>query len=120
MNTIDCSPKVFNMSSSRFPEGDKMSLRQGLGLALRSIRRARRLTQEDFTVVSSRTFVSSLERSQKSATLDKLEELSNVLNVHPLTLITLTCMLGESRELPDLQGQVLHEIAEITTLLREH
>ncbi len=96
-----------------------MSLRQGLGLALQSIRKARKLTQEDFTVVSSRTFVSSLERSQKSATLDKLEQLASVLSVHPLTLVTLTCMIAENRDIQDLHGQVRREIQEVRRLLHD-
>ncbi len=94
-----------------------MSQRQGLGLALRSIRKARRLTQEDFAIVSSRTFLSTLERSLKSPTLDKLEQLANVLDVHPMTLISLTFVLGQGRDLQDLQSQVRREIQEINSLL---
>lgn len=47
------------------------------------------MSQEDFSLVSSRTYVSSLERAQKSATLGKVDELAGVLGVHPLTLLAL-------------------------------
>lgn len=57
--------------------------------ALRHIRKARGLSQEAFSDVSSRTYLSSLERGLKSPTLNKLEELCDVLGVHPLTLLTL-------------------------------
>ena len=51
--------------------------------------RSRGLTQEDFGVVSSRTYLSSLERGLKSPTLDKLEKIANVLGVHPATIVLL-------------------------------
>lgn len=66
-----------------------MNLRQNLAAAIKSIRKSRGLTQEDFGIVSSRTYLSSLERGLKSPTLDKLEELSSVLNVHPATVVLL-------------------------------
>ena len=57
--------------------------------ALRRIRKARGLSQEAFSDVSSRTYLSSLERDLKSPTLNKLAELCEVMEVHPLTLLTL-------------------------------
>ena len=47
--------------------------------ALRHIRKARGLSQEAFSDVSSRTYLSSLERGLKSPTLNKLEDLCEVL-----------------------------------------
>ena len=63
-------------------------------LALRTVRLAKGLSQEDFSLVSSRTYVSSLERAQKSATLGKVDDLADVLGVHPLTLLTLAYAEG--------------------------
>jgi len=54
--------------------------------AIRLIRQARGLSQEAFSDVSSRTYLSSLERGLKSPTLKKMEELCSVLDIHPLTL----------------------------------
>lgn len=48
------------------------------------------VTQEDFVSVSGRTYVSTLERGLKSPTLNKVDELSTVMGVHPLALLTLT------------------------------
>jgi transcriptional regulator with XRE-family HTH domain len=57
--------------------------------ALRETRSSLGITQEDFGVVSSRTYVSSLERGIKVPTLSKIDELASVMGIHPLTLLTL-------------------------------
>ncbi len=57
--------------------------------ALQVARAAKGKSQESFDVVSSRTYVSSLERGLKSPTLKKIDDLSSVLGLHPLTLLTL-------------------------------
>ena len=63
--------------------------------------------------MSSRTYLSSLERGLKSPTLKKLEELCKVLEVHPLTLLTLTYMGGEQRTSDQLLEQIRNELAAI-------
>lgn len=65
-----------------------MELKRAFGAALRRRRQASNLTQEDFSEISSRTYLSTLERGLKCPTLDKVAELAAVLGVHPLTLIT--------------------------------
>ena len=47
------------------------------------------VTQEAFGGVSSRTYVSTLERGLKSPTLRKVDDLSSTMGIHPLTLLTL-------------------------------
>lgn len=74
-----------------------METRQRFGQALRHVRLRRNLPQEAFALVSSRTFVSMLERGKTSPTLEKLEELCSVLEVHPATLVALT-YLPEGRD----------------------
>lgn len=66
-----------------------MKLREGFAAALRETRKQQELTQEDFSDVSSRTYLSTLERGMKSPTLDKLEEIASVIGVHPVTLLTM-------------------------------
>jgi len=63
-----------------------------IGAALQRLRELAQVTQEDFGVVSSRTYVSSVERGLKSPTLGKVEQLASVLGVHPLTLLTVAYM----------------------------
>lgn len=55
--------------------------------ALRHIRKAKGVSQEAFALTSSRTYVSTLERGLKSPTLSKIDDLAEVLGVHPLTLL---------------------------------
>ena len=67
-----------------------MSTKHAFAKALKTIRLSKGLTQEDFGEVSSRTYLSTLERGLKSPTLDKIEALSKMMDIHPLTLLTLT------------------------------
>lgn len=67
-----------------------MNIRQAFGHSLKVARKARGLSQEDFSIASSRTYLSSLERSLKSPTMDKINSLAERLEIHPLTLMTLT------------------------------
>ncbi|MFI8619273.1 helix-turn-helix domain-containing protein [Acidovorax sp. NPDC077693] len=66
--------------------------------ALRVVRDLRGLTQEDFSLVSSRTYVSGLERGLKSPTLKKIEQIASVLNVHPLTLLAISYASAPSKK----------------------
>ena len=47
-------------------------------------------------MLSSRTYVSTLERGLKSPTLNKTDELAQVMKVHPLTLLLLAYVDLES------------------------
>ncbi len=61
-----------------------------LSEALRVVRGLRELSQEDFSLVSSRTYISGLERGLKSPTLKKLEQIASVVDIQPLTLLALS------------------------------
>ncbi len=58
--------------------------------AMKAIRDVRALSQEDFSLVSSRTYMSTVERGLKSPTLGKLEQIASVMQIHPLTLLALS------------------------------
>ena len=68
---------------------DAMTVKHSFPAALKTVRKARGLSQEAFSDVSSRTYLSSLERGLKSPTLNKVAELCAVMEVHPLTLMTM-------------------------------
>ena len=53
----------------------KVATTYSLAKALKTVRKARGLSQEAFSDVSSRTYMSTLERDLKSPTLHKLAEL---------------------------------------------
>jgi len=68
------------------------------GIGLQRARKSRKLTQEDFSVVSSRTYLSSLERGIKAPTITKVEEIATVIGVHPLSLIAYAYLPSSSVE----------------------
>ena len=88
------------------------ALKPSLPDALRRIRKARGLSQEAFSDVSSRTYMSALERDLKSPTLNKLAELCEVMEIHPLTLLTLAYAGDSERRVNELLAQVRQELEE--------
>ena len=87
-----------------------MAAKHSLATAIRTVRKARGLSQEAFSDVSSRTYMSSLERDQKSPTMHKLTELCEVMEVHPLTLLTLAYAGDNTRKADRLLAQVRQEL----------
>ena len=90
-----------------------VTAKHSLATAIRAIRKARGLSQEAFSDVSSRTYMSSLERDLKSPTMHKLTELCEVLDVHPLTLLTLAYAGDDMGKVERLQKQVEQELLSI-------
>ena len=90
-----------------------MAAKPSLATAIRTVRKARGLSQEAFSDVSSRTYMSSLERDQKSPTMHKLTELCEVMEVHPLTLLTLAYAGDSTRKADQLLEQVRQELAVV-------
>ena len=77
------------------------------------VRKARGLSQEAFSDVSSRTYLSLLERDLKSPTMHKLTELCEVMDVHPLTLLTLAYAGDSTRKVEELLTLVREELQEV-------
>ncbi|MBF5007084.1 helix-turn-helix domain-containing protein [Diaphorobacter caeni] len=90
-----------------------MAAKYKLSDALKTIRKVRGLSQEDFSDVSSRTYMSTLERDLKSPTLSKLAELCEVMDVHPLTLLTLAYAGINTRKADQLLTQVRQELEAV-------
>lgn len=87
-----------------------MDVKQAFGRALRNARKRRKLTQEDFAIVSSRTYLSCLERGTKAVTLEKVVELAGRLEIHPLALIMETFLVADpGLDLEALTNQVKSE-----------
>jgi len=87
-----------------------VAAKESLATAIRTVRKARGLSQEAFSDVSSRTYMSSLERNLKSPTLHKLTELCEVMEVHPLTLLTLAYAGDSASKADQLLAQVRQEL----------
>ncbi len=90
-----------------------MAAKHSLAAALRTVRKARGLSQEAFSDVSSRTYLSVLERDLKSPTLSKLGDICEVLNVHPVTLLVLAYSDGSREGEQTVLTQVLEELREL-------
>lgn len=90
-----------------------MAEQYSLAKALKAVRKARGLSQEAFSDVSSRTYLSTLERDLKSPTLSKLAELCEVMDVHPLTLLTLAYTENDQHKTSQLLDQVQRELDAI-------
>ena len=90
-----------------------MAAKHTLSEALKTIRKARGLSQEAFSDVSSRTYMSTLERDLKSPTLNKLAELCEVMEVHPLTLLTLAYAGKSQKQAEQLLAQVRRELETV-------
>ncbi|WP_445672834.1 helix-turn-helix domain-containing protein [Pseudomonas inefficax] len=86
-----------------------MSLKTSFARVLRSIRVKRNISQRDFTD-ASRTFLSKLESARSSLTLDKLEQISQRLELSPLTLLTLTLSLESRKPAAELVDHLRREI----------
>ena len=71
------------------------------------------MSQEAFSDVSSRTYMSSLERDRKNPTMHKLTELCEVMEVHPLTLLTLAYAGDNTHQADELLAQVRQELEAI-------
>ena len=90
-----------------------MAARYSLAKALKTVRKARGLSQEAFSDVSSRTYMSTLERDLKSPTLNKLAELCEVMEIHPLTLLKLAYAGDSTRKADELLAQVRQELEAV-------
>ena len=90
-----------------------MAAAYSLAKALKTVRKARGLSQEAFSDVSSRTYMSTLERDLQSPTISKLAELCEVMEVHPLTLLTLAYAGDSTRKTDQLLAQVRQELEAV-------
>jgi transcriptional regulator with XRE-family HTH domain len=91
-----------------------MELLTQFGLGLQQARRKVGKTQEDFSNVSSRTYLSSLERGKKAPTITKIEQIASELGVHPLTLFALAFLVED----PGAQERMLLKVSlELSVIL---
>lgn len=88
-----------------------MELGKAFGITLKRYRIRAGLSQEEFSTVSSRTYISTLERGLKNPTLDKVNEIASVLSVHPLSLLTTYYLtLDDTLSIDDLISRIRSEL----------
>lgn len=86
----------------------------GFGISLKKLRISRNLTQEDFSLVSSRTYISALERGLKNPTLDKVELLAEKLHVSPLVILALAYSNGNKSSAIEHIEEVKKELEKLS------
>jgi transcriptional regulator with XRE-family HTH domain len=87
-----------------------MSLKNAFAAVLKAMRSGKGLTQRNLAEVSSRTYVSKLERGQSSPTLEIIAALSGQLNVNPLTLVAITLCAESGHPVNALLRQTQEEL----------
>lgn len=91
-----------------------MEFDKALGMAIRDVRISLGFSQEYFSDISSRTYVSVLENGRKQAKISKINELSNAMGVHPLTVLTLAYLLADDKNtISDIHQRVAKELSTL-------
>lgn len=90
-----------------------MSLKTAFAAVLKAIRGARGLSQKTLAEVSSRTYISKLERGQSSPTLEMMTALSAPLNLSPLTLVAITIGSETGQSIRSLISRIEDEVSEL-------
>lgn len=90
----------------------RMELKQALGGVLKAYRLNRSFSQEGMG--PSQTYISNIERGRWSPSLDKIEQMSNVLGVHPASIIIAGYLTAEDGKSSDeILERIRTELKEI-------
>ncbi|MFJ4131402.1 helix-turn-helix domain-containing protein [Pseudomonas cyclaminis] len=90
-----------------------MSLKIAFASVLKATRAARGLSQKNLAEVSSRTYISKLERAQCSPTLEMMSALSVPLSLSPLTLIAMTMSVETGQSVASIVNRIEDDLAEL-------
>lgn len=89
-----------------------MDIKVAFAAALRAIRGSKELSQEMVARSTSRPYVGRLEKGESAPTLDKLQALSNALEVSPLTLLALTLATQDDQPTSALLSRLKQELVQ--------
>lgn len=90
----------------------RSELKRALGAALKSYRLNKNITQEEMG--PSQTHISNLERGKWSPSIDKIEQMSNLLGVHPASVILAAYISSEEgMRSGDLLRRIQQELQDI-------
>lgn len=68
--------------------------------------------------MSSRTYLSELERGLKNPTLDKIEQLSMTMGVHPLTLLVECFLIRDDLTVEEIFARIIQELESLEDMER--
>ncbi|HBN8638012.1 helix-turn-helix domain-containing protein [Pseudomonas aeruginosa] len=91
-----------------------MELKTAFGMALRQIRLAKGLAQEDLMKAEiSQSYLSQLEQGVRGASLAQTEKLASAMGVHPLMLLAKCYAIKGSEDASGLLHQIAVDLEEI-------
>lgn len=91
--------------------GRKMSLRREFAVTLRALRKARGISQDEFSEAMGRHYASWLENGKSSVTLDKLDAIASVLKVEPLVMMAMCESVRKGKSVQETMKHLLGETA---------
>jgi transcriptional regulator with XRE-family HTH domain len=92
-----------------------LDTKAAFSIALRKLRNAKGMSQEDFSDVCSQVYMSQLEGGKKSPTLGMVESLAKEMHIHPLTLLLKTYAEQDPNSSPEqLLAKTLQELKQLT------
>jgi|GEM_PF-1265784 len=88
-----------------------VDIKQAFGKTFAKARKSAKLVQDDFEQVSSRSYISYIERGKVSISLEKLDELSEVVGVHPVSLLFQTYLsTDKDNSALDLMSRIMADL----------
>lgn len=91
-----------------------MEFKKALGIAIKSVRQYKNITQESISAFSSRTYLSDLENGKKEASVAKINALAASIGVHPLTILALAYLYtDDTLNLDELLGTVAADLSNL-------
>ena len=96
--------------------GYKMSMRRAFAVTLRALRKAKGMSQDEFSEAMGRHYTSWLENGNSSVTLDKVVAIAAVLKVEPLVMVALCESVRTGQSVQETMKGVL----VATTLLSQN
>ena len=88
-----------------------MSMRRAFAVTLRALRKARGISQDDFSEAMGRHYASWLENGKSSVTLDKLEAIASVLKVDPLLMMAMCESVRKGQSVEETMRGILTDTA---------
>jgi transcriptional regulator with XRE-family HTH domain len=90
----------------------RLELKRAIGNSIKSYRLKREISQE--SLGPSQPYISNLEAGRGSASLDKIEQMADVLGVHPISIIVAGYLTSnEHANKEQLLERIQTELAEI-------
>ncbi|TDV37535.1 helix-turn-helix protein [Pseudomonas helmanticensis] len=89
----------------------RLELKRAIGTSIKSYRLKRDIPQE--SLGPSQPYISNLEAGRGSASLDKIEQMADVLGIHPVSIILAGYLKSEDASKDQLIDRIRIELEEI-------